>query len=378
MNRYDIDFDAALAFLHVSRSTLNRWLRDGSVPARKVGGQWRFSEDDLRRVRDGADEPPELARAREDLRRFIESARASRKEPPAMNAALDASPRALAEALVWEMHDRKAGDLHLQPRRDGVHVAIRKDGRLETLRVVPPALAAGIEQAWNEIGLPFGETGFRRLFLSRGAAAEVNEISVVMQALDTLQGRRVTLRFMGGGRVADLATVAPHPEDRAVLERWLARPNGVILFAGLPGSGKTTTLLSCLQHQASDAGHAVFSIEHPAVIRVDGVDQVEVPSEAAADVKAAVDRIMRLDPDTVGLCLETPETAAAALDIARSGHVVLMHVEAEGPEAAVKRFEGMAGKPLGGTLIGVVSQKLRKGASGGRVAEYRFWEPPAT
>lgn len=372
MKRHDVDFEAATAFLQVSRSTLNRWLRDGRVPARKVGGQWRFSEDDLRTLRDGSADSPDTLRAREDLRRFLLESRTSRKD----TTPLDASPRALAEALVWEMHDRKASDLHLQPRRDGVHVAVGRDARLETIRVIPLDLAADIERSWNAIGLPFGESGFRRLFLSRDTSAPVNEISVVLQAMDTLQGRRVTLRFMGGGRVADLATVAPRAEDRAVLERWLARPNGIVLFAGLPGSGKTTTLLSCLQHLATDGGLAVFSLEYPAYIRVDGVDQVEVPSQDPAPVKEALGRIMRMAPNAVGICLETPETAAAALDVARSGHLVLMQVEADGHEAALKRLGELAGKPVEPSVIGVVSQRLRR--AGGLVAEYRFWERPAT
>ncbi|KAF0243449.1 MAG: type II secretion system protein [Planctomycetota bacterium] len=374
MKRYETDFDAAMAFLQVSRSTLNRWVHDGKLPARKVGGQWRFSEDDLKKLRDGSGEPAPLVHAREDLRRFLESSRANRKGPKTMNPSIESKSGDLAEALVWEAHDRKASELHLQPRKDGVHIAVGKNARLETIRVIPQELARELEQAWDEIGLPFGDSGIRRLFLSRDGAQAVNEVSVLLQAIDTLQGRRLTLRFMGGGRIADLEAVAPKAEDRAVFERWLHRPNGIILFSGLPGSGKTTTLLSCLQHLAKDAGLAVFSLEYPAYVRVDGVDQVEVASEEAPVVKAALERIMRMYPNAIGICLETAETAAAALNMATSGHLVLMHIEAEGHEAAMKRLEQLAGKPVAPSVIGVISQRLKRGEAGGKVAEYQFWE----
>ena len=71
MKGYETEFDHAMAFLQVSRSTLNRWVRDGKIPARKVGGQWRFSEDDLKRLRDGPGEPAPLVRARSDLKLFL-------------------------------------------------------------------------------------------------------------------------------------------------------------------------------------------------------------------------------------------------------------------------------------------------------------------
>lgn len=365
------DLDAARAFLKVSRSTLLRWIRDGRVPARKLGGQWRFARADLQALRDGrADAAPKL-RARESLRAFL----TSRKDTP-VNSSLDATPSALAEALVWNAHDRKASDLHLQPRRDGVHIAFRLRGRLETVRVIPPDLAAELEAAWNAVGRPFGDSGIRRIFLSRDSTSAANEVSVVSQAVDTLQGRRVTLHFMGGGRVADLETIAPLDFDRATLESWLSRPNGVVLFAGLPGSGKTTTLLSCLQHLAKNAAWSVFSLEYPAYLRVDGVDQVEVPDDLPSTVTAALQRIGRMYPNAVGLCLETAETAKFAVDFAAAGHLLLMQIEAEGHEAAVKRFEQMAGRPAGANLIGVISQKLRSGKEGGLEAEYKFWEAP--
>ena len=200
MKGYETDFDAAMAFLQVSRSTLNRWVHDGKLAARKVGGQWRFSEDDLKKLRDGTGEPAPLVHAREELKLFLESSRANRKGPKTMNASIEAKSHELAEALVWEAHDRKASELHLQPRKDGVHIAVGKEARLETIRVIPPELARELEQAWEEIGLPFGDSGIRRIFLSRDGAAAVNEVSVLLQAIDTLQGRRLTLRFMGGGK----------------------------------------------------------------------------------------------------------------------------------------------------------------------------------
>lgn len=374
MKRYETDTDAALAFLQISRSTLNRWVSSGRLPARKVGGQWRFSEDDLTRLRDGTGEPLPLVRAREELRAFLESARTTRKGTNAMTASITSGSHELAEALVWEAFDRKATDLHLQPRRDGVNVAFRLKGELKSVRVIPPALAQELEAAWNEIGLPFGDSGIRRIFLSRDGAEAVNEVSVLMQAIDTLQGRRLTLRFMGEGRVTDLEKVAPREEDRAVFQRWLKRPNGIILFAGLPGSGKTTTLLSCLQHLAKDEGLAVFSLEYPVYVRVDGVDQVEVAKDDGPTVTAALERIYRMAPNAVGICLESAETAKSALMMATTGHLVLMHIGVDGHEAAVKRLEELAGKPVEQAVIGVISQRLKRGAAGGMVAEYRFWE----
>ena len=100
MKRYEMEFDLALDYLQVSRSTLNRWIRDGKIPARKVGGQWRFSQDDLRTLRDGSGEPNPTLLARQELKRFLETSRANRKESSPMNATVAASRSCSSGKLV--------------------------------------------------------------------------------------------------------------------------------------------------------------------------------------------------------------------------------------------------------------------------------------
>ena len=56
-----LDFDQARKRLGISRSTLLRWIKDGSVAGYKAGKQWRFYDDDLDRIIIREDEAPYAA-----------------------------------------------------------------------------------------------------------------------------------------------------------------------------------------------------------------------------------------------------------------------------------------------------------------------------
>ncbi|NQT21953.1 MAG: helix-turn-helix domain-containing protein [Candidatus Omnitrophica bacterium] len=41
--------EEAAKYLRVNKRTIYRWVRDGKVPCRRAGKQWRFSKDELDR-----------------------------------------------------------------------------------------------------------------------------------------------------------------------------------------------------------------------------------------------------------------------------------------------------------------------------------------
>ena len=273
--------------------------------------------------------------------------------------------KAAHDAILWDAVAREATDVHFQPRQDGVHLLYRLKGRLEPMRVIRPEAVAELEKSLLSRSLLSNRTRQQHLFLTRKEEAGEVSVQVLFQPLATLQGRRLTLRILSREGIHDLPWACPRPKDRETLERWLSAPEGIILLAGKDGSGKTTTLHSCLRHLAKDPGLAVFSVEDPVWMRLDGIDQIEVDGKDAAACEAVFQQVACSAPNVLGIALDGKDGAGmriavrSALGLARTGHLVLIQVHAGSPGEALRTAEGWAGETLKEVLVGAAYQELR-------------------
>ena len=368
---YTLTLDRAADFLGTSRSTLYKWLEAGKVPAKKLGGQWRFSEEDLKALRDGHS-GKNLTTELSSLADFFQD-----RNPQPRKRIMkpgNASPEAVADAIVWDADSREASDIHLQPRSDGVHLLFRIKGVLEPVRTLSPDAARSLEQTWVACSVLSSRTGQQQVFLSRKDDHGESQVQLFVQGVNTLQGRCLTLRITEGGLAFPLAHICREKEDANRLERWLSHRSGLILIAGKSGSGKTTTLFSCLQHLThSRQGAAIFSVEDPVHFRMDEVNQVDVDGKDSAACQTAFEQILRCAPDILATTVDNALAARWALDAARTGHLALMQLEAASAEEALKRFESLAGERVPGVPVFVVHQQLV--SSEGRLkAAYEFLE----
>lgn len=371
-----MSFDEAREYLKTTRSTLYRWLHEGAIPATKLGRQWRFSTRELDAFRSGGNDRAKLSAQLRELGAFLKTRDPRAKEKRVMDQATLESPDEIAEAIIWDAYEKRASDVHLQTRSDGVHLLYRVSGKLDEVRVLERGVADAIQKAWIAQSSSTDETGAHRLFQSRTfekrGVKESSNLQVLYQSIATLQGPRVTLRILHQGYVLDLGHICNKKEEREVFEKWMSAKKGLVLFAGKAGSGKTTTLLSCLHHLASGKGKAVFSIEDPIEIMMDGVDQIQVNSNDLNAVERAFLEVQRSDLDALAVGVLTAAAAKGSLGIARSGHLVLQQIHGLSIEDALKRFEAMVEEPIRDVLLGVCYQELVPNDRGGRKAVYHF------
>jgi type IV pilus assembly protein PilB len=369
-----MSFEEAMEFLKTTRSTLYRWLHEGSIPATKLGRQWRFSRPELTAFRDGGNERNKVHAQLRELGLFFHSRDPRAKENPVMTAAINSDE--VAQAIIWDAYEKKASDIHLQTRSDGVHLLYRVNRKLGEIRTMDQATAESIRHAWVGMSTQTDEQGAHRLFpqrfFERKGIQESDNLQLLYQSVDTLRGPRVTLRLLHMGHIRDLSSICSKSDDSERLKQWLSKPRGLILFSGKTGSGKTTTLLSCLNHLARDKGKAVFSLEDPVKVQLDGVDHIQVSGSQGPAVERAFLQLLRADPDAVAIGIQTKEAAVGALEMATLGHLVLMQIHAFSPEDAIKRFEAWVGEPIKENLIGVCYQELVPSDRGGRKAVYQL------
>ncbi|MGZ8688805.1 MAG: GspE/PulE family protein, partial [Gaiellaceae bacterium] len=131
------------------------------------------------------------------------------------------------------------------------------------------------------------------------------------------------------------------PRSRAALERAISQPFGAVVVVGPTGSGKTTTLYTCLQ-VLNTPDRQLTTIEDPVEYRAAGLDQIEVNPRAGLTFASGLRTILRSDPDVLLVGeIRDEETAQIAFRAAMTGHLVLTTLHAQTAASAIQRLTDM-------------------------------------
>ena len=131
------------------------------------------------------------------------------------------------------------------------------------------------------------------------------------------------------------------PRSRAALERAISQPFGAVVVVGPTGSGKTTTLFTCLQI-LNTPDRQLTTIEDPVEYRAAGLDQVEVNPRAGLTFANGLRTVLRSDPDVLLVGeIRDEETAQIAFRAAMTGHLVLTTLHAQTAASAIQRLTDM-------------------------------------
>jgi twitching motility protein PilT len=263
--------------------------------------------------------------------------------------------------LLLAARARGASDLHVGGSEPP---SVRVDGRLILLEV--PPLAAEAVSAF--CGASFGEAAMERLrALGTADTSRRNGPGAPyrLHAYLASTGTRLAFRLH-----------TPHPpslEQLAlppVIGTFVERPNGLILFTGPTGSGKTTALAALVDRINRNAERVVVSVEDP-------VEYVHAPIRSlvahcevgrdVADYAEALRGFLRADPDVIMVGeMRDRETIEAALTAAETGHLVLSSLHTNDAAQTIDRivdaFPSTAHPQVRGqlaaTLIGIASLRL--------------------
>src|SRR6185436_6921732 len=216
-----------------------------------------------------------------------------------------------------------ASDVHIEPDPRSPRVRFRVDGILAE-RVAPPAWLAGrvIGRIKAMAGLALGEC----LFPQDGVfdfPTPAGPVAIRVSILPTARGECAVLRLLTvEDDIPSLADLGVPEEMKRKLVAAASAPEGLIVFAGPTGSGKTTTLHALLHTIDADRRNLV-SIEDPVEIRSRRLRQVPVRRDLGLDFAGALRYVLRQDPNVI-LVGETRDTETAQLVVqaALAGHLV--------------------------------------------------------
>jgi type IV pilus assembly protein PilB len=255
----------------------------------------------------------------------------------------------------------KASDIHLEPFEHEFKVRYRVDGVLFEVEAPPTALAAAlISRVKVMSSLDIAETRIPqdgRIELSLGG----RPIDLRVATMPTVHGESCVLRVLDRSVVSlELGNIGLRADDQAQLEALLARPHGIVLVTGPTGSGKTTTLYSCL-NKLNDLETKIITVEDPIEYDLDGVVQVQVNEEIEVSYARVLRTILRQDPDILLVGeIRDKETAQIAVEAALTGHLILSTLHTNDAPSTVTRLIdiGIPAYLIVSTLEAIIAQRL--------------------
>jgi len=277
----------------------------------------------------------------------------------------------LLQYILFQAIRDRAADVHLEPFEHDFKIRYRVDGVLYDLEAPPPHLApALISRVKVMSGLDIAETRLPqdgRIELTIGGRS----VDLRVSTLPTMFGESCVMRILDRSVVAlDLTNIGLRAEESDAIKRLLALPHGIVLVTGPTGSGKTTTLYSCL-NTVNDVGVKIITTEDPVEYELDGVVQIQVNEEIGVTYAACLRSILRQDPDIILVGeIRDLETSSIAVEASLTGHLVFSTLHTNDAPLAVTRLLDLGVEPflLAATVEAIIAQRLvRKVCAGCRV-----------
>src|SRR4029079_8462492 len=131
-----------------------------------------------------------------------------------------------------------------------------------------------------------------------------------------------------------------------IIKMAMKLPFGAIIVAGPKGSGKTTTLATCME--MVEPTQKLYSIEDPVEKVVEAATQVPVNTEKDDRSFASMGRAaLRMDPDVIILGeMRDEDTAHVMVRASITGHLVLTTLHTNRATAIVTRLVDMGISPV--------------------------------
>lgn len=182
-----------------------------------------------------------------------------------------------------------------------------------------------------------------------------------LNSLPTIHGEDLTMRLLDReSRLLKLDQLGMLRRDQNVLHALLNSPSGLLLVTGPTGSGKTTTLYSCLEH-LNNGHRKINTIEDPVEYDLPQIRQSQVNPRLDVGFAELLRSVLRQAPDVIMVGeIRDNETADTAVRAANSGHLVLATLHAPVAAGAVPALLNLGVNPhfLASALLGVIAQRL--------------------
>ncbi|MEN7343162.1 MAG: type IV-A pilus assembly ATPase PilB [Pseudomonadota bacterium] len=259
---------------------------------------------------------------------------------------------------------RGASDIHFEPYEKYFRVRTRLDGVLQEIAQPPAALAGKVSARLKVMSrLDIAERrvpqdGRIKMRLSKNRAIDFR-----VNTCPTLFGEKIVLRILDPSSAKlGIDALGYEEQQKALYQKHLAKPYGMILVTGPTGSGKTVSLYTGL-NILNTADRNISTAEDPSEINLPGINQVNVNPKVGLTFASALKAFLRQDPDVIMVGeIRDLETAEIAIKAAQTGHLVLSTLHTNDAPKTLTRLVDMGVKPyaIATSVSLIIAQRLAR------------------
>jgi type IV pilus assembly protein PilB len=266
------------------------------------------------------------------------------------------------DVLVSAINEKTVSDIHIEPMRDRLRIRFRLDGVLIHHRDFParliPAITSRIKILCEaNIAEKRRHQGGRIVFTYDG-----REMDIRVSFYVTIHGEKIVMRLLN--RQNELLQIEDLGMQPRMLDRFrqdaLDTPSGVLIVTGPTGSGKTTTVYSCINY-LNNPETSIITAEEPVEYIIEGIAQCSINPNINLTFEETLRHIVRQDPDIVVIGeIRDTYSAEVAVQAALTGHKVLTTFHTEDSIGGLIRLLNMEIDAflISSTVICVAAQRL--------------------
>ena len=253
----------------------------------------------------------------------------------------------LVNQIIVDAFKLRASDIHLEPLEKRFRLRYRIDGMLQEMKSPPKRLQAPvIARLKIQAGMVISE---HRVPQDGRIQSKIGNklIDLRVSCLPTNHGESIVMRILDKeGLRLGLPELGFLSDDQATFERIIGLPDGILLVTGPTGSGKTTTLYSCLNF-INRPDRKIITVEDPVEYVLSGINQVQVNDIVGFTFAAALRAILRQAPNIVMIGeIRDMETGSIAINASLTGHLVFSTLHTNDAPGAVTRLVDIGVKPF--------------------------------
>jgi len=267
----------------------------------------------------------------------------------------------MVDLIIKNAIKRGASDVHIEAQENQVRVRNRIDGVLQDSIKLPKWTQPIIISRIKVLGSM--DISEKRLPQDGRIKVRSRNMSVDLRVstLPTYYGEKAVIRILNKEEAfLTLDEMGFAEKSLTLINGFIKQPQGMILFTGPTGSGKTSSLYGCMREIRSEEVN-IITVEDPVEYELAGLNQVQINEKVGLTFPFILRSILRQDPNVIMVGeIRDLETAEIALQASLTGHLVLSTLHTNDAPSAVTRLIDIGMPPylIASAILGIVGQRL--------------------